>query len=31
LNVARIAAPPPRLEALRANAFDLWPEPALVI
>jgi two-component system nitrogen regulation sensor histidine kinase GlnL len=31
LNVAGIVAPPSGLEALRANAFDLWPEPALVI
>jgi two-component system, NtrC family, nitrogen regulation sensor histidine kinase GlnL len=31
LNVARVVAPAPRLEVLRGNAFDLWPEPALII
>jgi len=31
VTVQRVVASHPRLESLRANAFDFWPEPALVI
>lgn len=31
MTIQTITAPDRRVDALRANAFDLWPEPALVV